>query len=119
MAFALFAATVVHASSIVHTDGLLSRDMDGHHHKGAPLLELNETEIAMWHGPTPDSYYTIDWEGAGDHGTRYPALMMTHIVLMCLAFFVVLPVGKFSLFFVRPRILNVRGPRNEELQCVL
>jgi hypothetical protein len=99
LVLALFAASLVHAS-MVQGDNLLIRDIlrrdDHHHHKGGPLLVLNETEIAMWHGPTLDSYYTIDWEGAGEPGARYPALMMTHIILMCLAFFVVLPIGKFD-----------------------
>lgn len=101
LAFALFAATLVHASLAQGvaplTDALLRRD--GHHHQGDPLLVLNETEIAMYHTHTPDSYYTIDWEGAGEPGPRYPALMMTHIILMCLAFFVVLPIGKIALTF--------------------
>jgi hypothetical protein len=100
LAFALFAATLVHAS-LAPSDALLAGALlrrDGHHrHKGGPLLVLNETEIAMYHTPTPNSYYTIDWEGAGEPGPRYPALMMTHIILMCLAFFVVLPIGKVLL----------------------
>jgi hypothetical protein len=84
------------AAALVQGDGLstvavLRRD-DHHHPQGAPLLELNETEITVYHSPTPDSYYTVDWEGAGG-GARYPALMMTHIILMCLAFFVALPMG--------------------------
>lgn len=90
MAFVLFATTLVHTSL---AGVILGRD-DHHHHLGAPLLYLNETEIAMYHAPTPDSYYTIDWEGAGEPGARYPALMITHIILMSLAFFVVLPMGK-------------------------
>lgn len=89
MAFVLFATTLVHTSL---AGVILGRD-DHHHHLGAPLLYLNETEIAMYHAPTPDSYYTIDWEGAGEPGGRYPALMITHIILMSLAFFVVLPMG--------------------------
>ncbi|KNZ73834.1 hypothetical protein J132_09475 [Termitomyces sp. J132] len=46
----------------------------------------------MYHSPTPESYYTIDFEGAGE-GTRYPGLMMAHIIFMSLAFFVALPIG--------------------------
>lgn len=96
LAFALFAATLVHGS-IPRGDGqfagaLLARD--DHHHADTPLLVLNETEISMWYGTTPDSFYTIDWEGAGQPGARYPALIMTHIVLMSLAFFVLLPISK-------------------------
>ncbi|KAF8076243.1 hypothetical protein FPV67DRAFT_1558751 [Lyophyllum atratum] len=84
----LFAASV-HASESL----LVSRD-GGHHHNShsAPLLELNETEVTMYHTPTPPSYYTIDFEGAGE-GTRHPGFMMAHIVFMSLAFFVALPIG--------------------------
>ncbi|KAJ2930209.1 hypothetical protein H1R20_g6871, partial [Candolleomyces eurysporus] len=65
-----------------------------HNHKGTVLAELNETEILMWHQPTPPSYYTIDWEGEGDpNETRHPSLMMAHIVFMSLAFFGSLPIG--------------------------
>jgi len=95
LAIVLFTATLVHAS-LAQGDALLTGALsrrDGHHHKGDPLLVLNETELAMYHAPTPDSYYTIDWEGAGEHGPRYPALIITHVILMCLAFFVVLPIG--------------------------
>lgn len=92
----MFLATLVHAA-LVWGDGLFTaavpRRDDHHRPQGAPLLELNETEMNMYHAPTPDSYYTIDWEGAGGPGARYPALMMTHIILMCLAFFVALPLG--------------------------
>ena len=69
--------------------------MHGHHgHHDAPLLELNETEVTMYHAPTPESYYTIDWEGAlAGEGTRHPGLIVMHVILMCLAFFVALPVS--------------------------
>ena len=78
------------------TADLLRRDgMHGHHgHHDAPLLELNETEVTMYHAPTPESYYTIDWEGAlAGEGTRHPGLIVMHVILMCLAFFVALPVS--------------------------
>jgi hypothetical protein len=107
LAFALFTATLVHGF-VPRDDGqftggaLLARD--DHHHAGAPLLVLNETEISMWYGTTLDSYYTIDWEGAGEPGARYPALIMTHIILMCLAFFVFLPISKL-LALLPPRVL--------------
>jgi hypothetical protein len=62
------------------------------HHHGVPKLELNETEIEMWDGPTPSSYYTIDWEEP-DSNTHHPGLMVTHALLMSLAFFGALPIG--------------------------
>ncbi|KAF5388133.1 hypothetical protein D9615_000262 [Tricholomella constricta] len=63
-----------------------------HNPHAAPLIELNETEITMHHDPTPDSYYTIDFEGVGEN-VRHPGLMMAHIIFMSLAFFVALPMG--------------------------
>lgn len=72
---------------------LAKRDGHGHHH-GAPLLELNETEVTLYHAPTPPSYYTIDWEDADPSAHRYPGLIITHAVLMSLAFFVALPMGE-------------------------
>ncbi|GLB33664.1 putative protein of unknown function (Ytp1) [Lyophyllum shimeji] len=84
----LFAASV-HASEAL----LMPRDGSHHHDSHAAVkVELNETEIAMYHPPTPESYYTVDWEGAGE-GTRYPGLMIAHILFMTLAFFVALPMG--------------------------
>lgn len=56
------------------------------------MLELNETDLLKDHTPIPPSYYTIDWEDEG-YEDRHPGLMMTHIVLMSLAFFVAYPVG--------------------------
>ncbi|KAJ3531171.1 hypothetical protein NMY22_g8269 [Coprinellus aureogranulatus] len=70
----------------------------GHGHNGGhhaqPIVELNETELAMWHSPTPVSYYTFDFEaeGAAD-AKRHPGFMMAHIVFMSLAFFGALPIG--------------------------
>lgn len=70
-----------------------ARDGGHHNHHAAPLLKLNETEIIMHHAPTPPSYYTIDWEGDGSE-KRHPGLLVSHAVLMSLAFFLLLPVGK-------------------------
>lgn len=75
------------------TRRLLKRD--GHHHHGtAPLLELNETEVTLYHETTPPSYYTIDWEDPLQASARYPSLIVTHGIFMALAFFVFLPMGK-------------------------
>lgn len=98
---ALFAVNV-HASIIqgegFSAGGIMKRDgMHSHHNShAAPLLELNETEVTLYHSPTPPSYYTIDWEGAGE-GARHPGLIVTHVILMCLAFFVALPIGEYLL----------------------
>ncbi|RDB22739.1 putative membrane protein C3B8.06 [Hypsizygus marmoreus] len=93
VATALLVANV-RASEDLLAGEMLKRDgMHGHHNPhAAPLLQLNETEVTMYHAPTPESYYTIDWEGAGE-GTRHPGLILTHIIFMCLAFFVALPIG--------------------------
>lgn len=77
-------------ASLVRRDG-----EEHHHHNGAPLLVLNETEVTMYHAPTPPSYYTIDWEDEG-YQQRHGGLMIVHGIFMCLAFFVSLPLGVFS-----------------------
>jgi hypothetical protein len=74
------------------------RDGHGHSHGTAgsgPLVELNETEVLLWHAATPPSYYTADFEGegVGPDQTRYPGLMGLHVGLMCFAFFIALPAG--------------------------
>ncbi|KAF9534153.1 hypothetical protein CPB83DRAFT_756061 [Crepidotus variabilis] len=63
-----------------------------HKHKGVSLAELNETEVAMWHSPTPPSYYTLDFDDE-DHESRHGTLMIMHGIFMSLAFFVSLPAG--------------------------
>lgn len=97
----LSAASIVSASSASGDDfrsGILRRDGHGHHNPhSAPLLELNETEVTMYHAPTPPSYYTFDWESPGETN-RHPGLIMTHAVFMCMAFFIALPIGKSALF---------------------
>ncbi|KIJ20127.1 hypothetical protein PAXINDRAFT_68792 [Paxillus involutus ATCC 200175] len=64
-----------------------------HHHPGEPLTQINETEILMWHLPTPPSYWSIDIDDHDTNASRYPALMAMHVLFMSLAFFVALPVG--------------------------
>ncbi|KAJ6483096.1 hypothetical protein C8R45DRAFT_1215035 [Mycena sanguinolenta] len=77
-----------------HSVELLGRNGDEHGHHGVgPLLQLNETDIALRHGATPPSYYTIDWEDSEHAAVRHPGLIVTHVVFMCLAFFVFLPMG--------------------------
>lgn len=74
----------------------LSNKRDGgHHHKGDPLPEIDENEVLSDHLPTPPSYYTIDWEDS-DRESRHGGLMILHGILMCLAFFVSLPMGAFD-----------------------
>ncbi|KAL0582004.1 hypothetical protein V5O48_000062 [Marasmius crinis-equi] len=73
--------------------GLLTPRDDHHHHKGAPLLELNETEVLMGHDPTPPSYWTIDWEDPEHASERHPGFMVMHALFMSIAFFVALPIG--------------------------
>ncbi|KAJ7276261.1 hypothetical protein B0H12DRAFT_11121 [Mycena haematopus] len=68
-------------------------DEHEHHHGVGPLLELNETEVTLYHQPTPPSYYTIDWEDPEKADARHPGLIITHGVFMSLAFFIFLPMG--------------------------
>ncbi|EKM59411.1 uncharacterized protein PHACADRAFT_249882 [Phanerochaete carnosa HHB-10118-sp] len=72
---------------------LVRRHGDMHENMhAAPVIELNETKLLMYHQPTPPSYYTIDFED--DSGApRYPGFMILHILFMSLAFFGALPVG--------------------------
>jgi hypothetical protein len=76
-------------------DALMPRDGHSHHDShSAPLGQLNETEVLMYHAPTPPSYWTIDIDDHNPGVSRYPGLMILHGLLMSLAFFVALPVGK-------------------------
>jgi hypothetical protein len=68
----------------------------GHGHHAEPLLELNETEVTMYHAPVPESYFTLDFDGIDPDNTHYPWLMVLHGLLMSLAFFVALPIGMSS-----------------------
>ena len=71
----------------------MARDGGAHMHHNShaqPLIHLNETEISMYHEPTPASYYTLDWEDDG-HQSQHGGLMVLHGIVMCLAFFVSLP----------------------------
>jgi hypothetical protein len=73
---------------------LTKRDGHGHNHDHAPpLLEINETDVTMYHAPTPPSYWSIDIDGIDPSVTRHPGLMMLHGVFMSLAFFVALPMS--------------------------
>jgi hypothetical protein len=68
----------------------------GHDHShGQPLLELNETAILEKFGPDPLSYYAHDFQLEGEKGLG--GLMIFHIAVMSLAFFVVLPFGESDL----------------------
>ncbi|KAF8609506.1 hypothetical protein BDV93DRAFT_518317 [Ceratobasidium sp. AG-I] len=63
----------------------------GHSHgHGQPMLELNETAILEKFGPDPLSYYAHDFQLEGAEKSL-GGLMVFHIVIMSLAFFVMLP----------------------------
>ncbi|KAG6336339.1 hypothetical protein ID866_2734 [Astraeus odoratus] len=86
-ALPLFLPFVV-ASSFAARD-----DEHVHMHHAQPLTEINETDILVWHLPTPPSYWSIDIEDLDPSVPRYPALMALHVTFMMLAFFVALPAG--------------------------
>jgi hypothetical protein len=65
------------------------------HSHNQPLLELNETAVLEKFGPDPLSYYAHDFELQGAEKSL-GGLMIFHIVIMSLAFFVVLPFGESS-----------------------
>lgn len=80
---------------------LQRRDGHGHGHSHShaqPLLELNETEVVLYHQPTPPSYYSIDFMDRNSDESRHPGFMGLHILFMSLAFFGALPVGTPSSF---------------------
>lgn len=86
-------AAVVHDLSTNERDHVLRRD--GHHsHHGTVLSQLNESQILEGHGPTPPSYWSIEFDENSSGNKRYPGLMGLHVLFMCLAFFGALPVGK-------------------------
>jgi len=77
---------------------LFERDGDEHGHDhghghAAPLVELNETEVLLYHVPTPPSYWSIDIDDPDSGSARHPSLMLLHSLFMMLAFFVALPAG--------------------------
>ena len=94
----LAAPVLATPSSPLHPESaLLLRDGHGHGHhnpNAAPLLVLNETEVTLYHSPTPPSYYTVDWEDEG-YQNRHGGLMIAHGLFMSLAFFGSLPVGVY------------------------
>jgi hypothetical protein len=76
--------------------GAYSSHQSQHRHP-QPLLELNETEVLLYHAPDPLSYWVHDFES--DHGestgsSNWRGMMALHVVGMTLAFFILLPVGK-------------------------
>ncbi|KAF5393753.1 hypothetical protein D9757_000156 [Collybiopsis confluens] len=103
LAFPILLLLLLPSSPALAGDSRLSRSAasqprDGDHHmhmshNAAPLLQLNETEITVYHAPTPESYYTLDIDNLEHSSQRHPGLMFLHATLMTLAFFVALPVG--------------------------
>ncbi|QRW05336.1 membrane protein [Ceratobasidium sp. AG-Ba] len=73
------------------TNGSSHAMVSGHSHgHGQPMAELNETAILEKFGPDPLSYYAHDFQLEGAE-RKLGGLMVFHIVVMSLAFFVVLP----------------------------
>jgi hypothetical protein len=70
-----------------------SPDGDEHAHMGhaEPLRHINETEILQHHDPDPLSYWAHD---GMKNETSYRALMVAHVVGMCLAYWLLLPTSK-------------------------
>ncbi|KAI0306959.1 hypothetical protein B0F90DRAFT_1665300 [Multifurca ochricompacta] len=63
------------------------------HGNPSPLVELNETDVLLYHAETPPSYWSIDIDNHNSGGTRHPGLMGLHALFMALAFFGALPAG--------------------------
>ncbi|GAA5858169.1 hypothetical protein JCM1840_001068 [Sporobolomyces johnsonii] len=80
-------ATAAPATSHSHSSG--SEHDHGLSH-APPLLVINETEILLHHAPDPPSYYDFDQGEEGKGG-----VLVVHVALMTLAFFVLLPLSIF------------------------
>jgi hypothetical protein len=81
-----------------------SRDGASHAHMHGPL----EGEPPL--PPAPPSYFAHDW-WAIDGDASHPGLIITHSVLMSIAFFILLPVGKFPVLECAIVLLNLIVPR--------
>lgn len=73
-------------------------ERDGHEHGHGhghmpPQVELNETEVLLYHAQTPPSYWSIDIDDPDSGSARHPSLMFLHSLFMMLAFFGALPAG--------------------------
>lgn len=91
----------------------------GHSHgHGQPKLVLNETEILEKFGPDPLSYYAHDFQLESAEKSM-GGLMIFHIVVMSLAFFVMLPFGEPNTLVpeleLTPQKLSCFGLRNTRL----
>src|SRR5712672_3242341 len=74
------------------------RDSDGHGHghgdgNAVSVVEFNETEVLLYHAPTPPSYWSIDIDNSDSRKTGHPGLMALHALSMVLAFLGALPAG--------------------------
>ena len=58
-----------------------------------PLYQLNESDIAIHHAPTPNSYWSIDVDRVDPTAPTRPTLIVLHVFFLSLAFFVALPLG--------------------------
>ena len=77
---------------------LYDRDGDelGHgqnHGNAIPVVQLNETEVLLYHDPTPPSYWSIDIDDPDPGDERHPSLMLLHSLFMMFAFLGALPAG--------------------------
>ncbi|GAA5983703.1 hypothetical protein JCM11641_000939 [Rhodosporidiobolus odoratus] len=83
-------STTVEGEAHAMSVGCHSNGDENNHHHGPVLLELDETQILLNHAPDPPSYFDFDSSEEGK-----PALLYVHIVLMCLAFFGLMPLTIF------------------------
>lgn len=66
----------------------------GHGHgSAAPIVQINETDVLLYHDPTPPSYWSIDIDNPDSGNARHPSLMVLHSLFMMFAFFGALPAG--------------------------
>jgi hypothetical protein len=94
---------------------LFERDRDEHGHSHghghvAPLVELNETQLLLYHAPTPPSYWSIDIDDPDPGNARHPSLILFHSLCMILAFFGALPAGSST----RPIVASVLIPHDRD-----
>jgi hypothetical protein len=77
---------------------LYGRDGDEHGHghghgSAAPIVQINETDVLLYHDPTPPSYWSIDIDNPDSGNAKHPSLMALHSLFMMFAFLGALPAG--------------------------
>ncbi|KAH9998402.1 hypothetical protein BJV77DRAFT_1058788 [Russula vinacea] len=95
LVFLLPSIALYAADSVVAGPSAIDNELGhGHNHgNAAPVVQLNETELLLYHDPTPPSYWSIDIDDPDSGDKRHPSLMVLHSLFMMFAFLGALPAG--------------------------